>query len=168
MKIYLLLLVAFLSIASYSQGGSFVIHKKNSKKINEITENKRINVVTLDGKRYYGRFTIIDSTSIQIEENVIALNSIAKIRRKTLFRAIVKPIMMVFGTVLIIGAAVGGPGPYGGIVVAMLLPPGLQMVSFAAISPNYKRKDWEYSLKYNNEDHHFPTPIIAEETQREP
>ena len=168
MKIYLLLLIAFLSIVSYSQEGSIVLHKKNVKKIKEIAENKRIRVVTLDGKKYYGRFTIIDSASIQIEGNVVALNSITKIRRKSLFGTIVNPIVIVFGTVLIITAAVAGSGPYGGIVVAVFLPPGIAMASIAAISSSYKSKNWEYSIKNNNENYHLSSPLIGKETGTEP
>ncbi len=72
-------------MVSYSQERSIVIHKKNSKKFKAIAENKRIKIVTLDEKKYYGRFTIIDSDSIQIEGNVVALNSIAKLKKKCLF-----------------------------------------------------------------------------------
>lgn len=168
MKIYLVLLFAILSIVSYSQGRSIVVHKKNSEKTKEIAENKRIRVVTLDGKKYYGRFTIIDSASIKIEGNVVVLDSITKIRRKSLFGTIVNPIVIGFGTGLIIAAAAFGPGPYGGFYVIAFLPPGITMVAVSAISSSYKSKNWEYSIKYNNENYPIPGSIIAKETGTEP
>lgn len=168
MKIYLVLLTVFFSIVSYSQEKSIVVHKKNSEKTKEIAENKRIKVVTVDGKKYYGRFTIIDSASILIEGNAVALDSITRIRRRSLFGTIVNPIVVVFGTVLIIAAAAFGPGPYGGFYVVAFLPPGITMVSIAAISSSYKSKNWEYSIKYNNENYHLSNPIIAGETGTKP
>lgn len=171
MKTYLVLLIAFLSLASYSQERSIVIHKKNSRRIREIAENKRIKIVTHDGKKYCGRFTIIDSTSIQIEGNVVALNSITKMKKKCLFGTIVNPVVITLGVVSVISGFVfiAQPGSnMEGAAGTFFLTVGATLVSIAGISPSYKSKNWEYSVKYNNVNYPIPSSIIVKETGTEP
>jgi hypothetical protein len=171
MKIYLILLMVFLSIVSYSQKSSIVVHKKNSEKIKEIAENKRIKIITLEGKKYYGRFTIVDSASIKIEGNVVALDSITRIRRKSLFGAIVNPMVVGFGLANIFGGfvALAAPGSnMEGALGSFLLTTGVVLVAVSAISSSYKSKKWDYSIKYNNENDHFPSSNILKKTGTEP
>jgi hypothetical protein len=46
-----------------------------------IKENKRIRIKTIEGDRITGNFIIIDADTILIDENTIALSSVAKIKR---------------------------------------------------------------------------------------
>lgn len=90
----------FISIASFSQNKVLVLKKSNSEFTKEIAENKRIKVETIDGLKHIGRFTILDSTSIMIAEKVILLEDIVRMRPKSLFGTIVKPVFIAYGSFL--------------------------------------------------------------------
>ena len=100
MKQLFLLFFFLFSIAVISQSNILVIQKLNSNFTKEIKENKRIKVWTKDGQKLYGRFTIKDSISIIIEEKVILLEDIIKMKKKSLFGTIANPIFIVYGSLI--------------------------------------------------------------------
>src|SRR6476620_6410584 len=127
MKAYLVLLLAFLSIVSYSQEKYITVHRKNSKRVETIDENTRIKIKTVDGKKYWGRFTVVDSSSIMIKGNIVSLNSIVKIQIKSVFVSIAQPVYIVVGSLCIIGGVVGAvAGGFGLIATMMFTPIGMR------------------------------------------
>jgi len=82
MKRVYLLFFLLCSIAVLSQNNVLVLQKSNSNFIKEIKEHKRIKVWTKEGQKLYGRFTIKDSTSIMIEDQVVLLEDIIKLKNK--------------------------------------------------------------------------------------
>ena len=111
-------------------------------------EDKRIKVWTKEGQKLYGRFTIKDSSSIIIEEKVVLLEDIIKMKKKSLFGTIANPIFIVYGSVMIIaGVATVGTGALGAIIGGSFIIGGIPMVLIPSISNNHPKQDWEYSIK---------------------
>ena len=148
MKQLFLLFFFLFSIAVISQSNILVIQKLNSNFTKEIKENKRIKVWTKDGQKLYGRFTIKDSISIIIEEKVILLEDIIKMKKKSLFGTIANPIFIVYGSfVIIAGAATVGTGAWGALIGGSFIVAGIPMVLIPSISNNHPSDKWEYSIK---------------------
>jgi hypothetical protein len=153
MKIYLVLLMAFFSIVSYSQEKSIIIHKKNSEKTIEVVEHKRIKVVTTGGERYWGHFTVVDNASIMMKGKVIPLNSIARIKKKSLFAGIAKPVIVTSSIIVVPLASISigwAANSVGAAVGTLLVSSGL-MIALPLISNNHPKEGWEYSIKGINE-----------------
>lgn len=148
MKQLFLLFFFLFSISGISQTNVLVIQKLNSKFTKEIKENKRIKVWTKDGQKIYGRFTIKDSTSIIIEEKVILLEDIIKMKKKSLFGTIANPIFIVYGSFMIIaGVVTVGSGGWGAIIGGSFIIGGMPLVLIPSISNKHSIQDWEYSIK---------------------
>ncbi|WP_026725201.1 hypothetical protein [Flavobacterium sasangense] len=148
MKQLFLLFFFLFSISVLSQNRVLVIQQLNSKFTKEIDENKRIKVWTKDGEKFYGRFTIKDSTSIIIEDKVVLLEDIIKMKKKSLFGAIANPIFIVYGSfVIIAGAATVGTGAWGALIGGSFIVAGIPMVLIPSISNNHPIQDWKYSIK---------------------
>lgn len=148
MKQLFLLFFFLFSISGISQTNVLVIQNLNSKFTKEIKENKRIKVWTKDGQKIYGRFTIKDSTSIIIEEKVILLEDIIKMKKKSLFGTIANPIFIVYGSFMIIaGVVTVGSGGWGAIIGGSFIIGGMPLVLIPSISNKHSIQDWEYSIK---------------------
>jgi hypothetical protein len=143
-----LLSFILVSMATFSQEkGIYLVHKKNNDSI-FLKENKRIKIVTLESKTLRGKFTINDSTSITIKGETINLKSIVKIRRASRFHAIVDPMSITHGSILIIaGVAVLSSGGLGSILGVISLPPGLIMTLVPIINNNHLVSRWEYKIE---------------------
>jgi predicted phage tail protein len=146
-KLFLLFFFLF-SISVISQTNVLVLQKLNSKLTKEIKEHKRIKVWTKDGQKLYGRFTIQDSTSIIIEEKVVLLEDIIKMKKKSLFGTIANPVFIVYGSFMIIaGVVTVGTGGWGTIIGASFIIGGMPLVLIPSISNKHPIQDWEYSIK---------------------
>ena len=148
MKRVYLLFFLLCSIAVLSQNNVLVLQKSNSNFIKEIKEHKRIKVWTKEGQKLYGRFIIKDSTSIMIEDQVVLLEDIIKLKKKSLFGTIANPIFIVYGSVMIIaGVATVGTGILGAFIGGSFIIGGIPLVLIPSISNNHPMKYWEYSIK---------------------
>jgi predicted phage tail protein len=146
-QLFLLFFVLF-SISVISQTNVLVLQKSNSKLTKEIKEHKRIKVWTKDGQKLYGRFTIQDSTSIIIEEKVVLIEDIIKMKKKSLFGTIVNPIFIVYGSFMIIaGVVTVGTGGWGTIIGGSFIIGGMPLVLIPSFSNKHPIQDWEYSIK---------------------
>lgn len=98
--------------------------------------------------KLYGRFTIQDSTGIIIEEKVILLEDIIKMKKKSLFGTIANPVFIVYGSFMIIaGVVTVGTGGWGAIIVGSFIIVGMPLVLIPSISNKHSIQDWEYSIK---------------------
>ena len=142
------LLFSFLNIQSQERG--ILLEKHNSKGIDFLKENKRIKVVTLDGQKYYGRFIIIDENTISINNQPIQLDSINKIKRKSLTATITAPLLVTTGVLFILGgAAVAGTSTYGALAAFGLIPSGFALSLIPLISNKHDTKNWDYKIAEN-------------------
>lgn len=139
--------IFFISIASYSQNKVLVLKKNNSEFTKEITEKKRIKVETIDGLKHVGRFTILDSTSIIVAEKVILLEDIVRMRPKSLFGTIVNPIIIAYGSFMLISGVLVAGTVYGVLLGGSLVAMSIPAILIPAIAKNYSSEEWKYLIK---------------------
>lgn len=146
---FLIFMLLFLTTAlSIAQKNVLVIQKNNSDFSKEIKENKRIKIETKEGKKFYGRFTVVDSLSIMIENEIVLLDDIIKLKRKSLFIKICNPLIITTGLVFVtFGVAGAIAGGYGYIATVILLPPGIPISALSLISNNHTTDKWNYKIK---------------------
>lgn len=148
MKYVILLFLTLFSFLSYAQNNVLVLQHKKSNRAIEIKENKRIKLETIEGQELYGRFTIVDSSSIMIDKQLILLDDVVKMRRKSLFGTIVNPVFITYGAFMIIaGFAVVGTGGFGPLIGASLIVGGTPVFLVPLLSNKHAVKDWTYSIK---------------------
>lgn len=147
MKFFLLSLIFLLSLfAAIAQEKGIILKEKDAQKSDYLVENKRIKVVTTDGKCFYGRFSIIDKNTISINSTLIPLASIQKIKRKSLTSTITAPIVCAAGVILILGGtAVAAAGGGFAIVGLGLMSSGFTLPLVALISNKHPKNQWEYA-----------------------
>ena len=152
---FILLFLILSTFVSYSQEQEIaaekgiLVTKKDSSSTLFLKENKRIKVKLLDGKVYVGKFQIINDSTFSIRDNIISLDSIAKIKRRSLVSSIFSPVVIVYGIGLVSLGVVGIA--YGGYVIILgaLILPGLPMVLVPLISENHRPQKWNYSIGTN-------------------
>ena len=133
---------------SFAQSSVLLIQKNDSNRSIEIKENKRIKLETTAGQKLYGRFTIVDSSSIMIKEKIILLEDVVTMKRKSLFGTIANPVFIVYGSTMIIaGIAVVGTGGFGPLVGGTLIVTGTQLLLIPLLSNLHPVDKWNYSIK---------------------
>lgn len=150
MKTLKLFVFAFLivTISSFAQEKGIYLINKKSNDSTLIAENLRLKVVTNDGKRTVGVFKIIDAKTISINENLIPIEKIAKIRRASMLHSIADPIGILIGSGLLIGGLdiLLTGGYYAGIGWIGILP-GIPILAISLIKNNHKASEWNYKIK---------------------
>jgi hypothetical protein len=141
----LYLLLTLFSVIAQEKG--ILLQNKNAEKSDFLMEHKRIKIVTTEGKCFYGRFSIIDNNTISINNTLIPLTSIEKIKRKSLTATISVPIVCTAGVILILGGtsvtALGGGFAIAGLG---LISAGFTIPVIALISNKHPKNQWEYSI----------------------
>lgn len=149
MKSYLLLAFLFCFSMVFSQERGIVLKSKTTDRTAFLPEHKRIKLKTKDGTVLVGKFTIVDDHTIQIKDTPVVLDSIVKIKRRSLVSSIGSPFVFVTGalmvTVGIAGAAAGGYA----VLLVVFIPPGVPMVLLPVISNNHEPEKWEYVIDTN-------------------
>ena len=148
MKKILYLIVCLLSFISYSQDRILKLKKINSETVKIIKEHKRIKVQTIEGKKYVGRFTIVNDSTILIANEAIVLDSIVKLRKESLFNAITKPVFITVGSLfLLVGTAGAIVGGYGYIATIVMIPPGIPLTLLPSIAKQHPKNKWRYTIE---------------------
>ncbi len=79
-------LIAFLILFvsnSFAQEKFIQLTKNETGKVKLFKENKRVKVKTLDGKKFIGRFTIINESTISVKGQEIKLENIERIKSRS-------------------------------------------------------------------------------------
>jgi hypothetical protein len=140
----LFLLFPLLSVIAQEKG--ILLKQKGAEKTDYLVEHKRIKVITTDGKCFYGRFSIIDDKTISINNTLIPLTVIEKIKRKSLAATITAPIVCTLGVILILGGT--GVAVLGGgfaIVGLGMISSGFTIPLVTLISNKHPKNQWEYA-----------------------
>ena len=144
----LLFCLILISFVSFSQTNVITLEKIKSQRQVHIKENKRIKVVTKDGTKYVGKFSVVDERTIKIRETLIDLDSIATIQKKSIFYTIIRPLLITEGSALVfigvVGAAAGG---YGFGIALAFLPIGTPMVLLPLLESKHKYNEWSYKIE---------------------
>jgi small nuclear ribonucleoprotein (snRNP)-like protein len=149
MKLYITLVLLICFSMAFCQERGVVLKAKASNRSVFLSEHKRIKLKTKDGKVFVGKFTIVDDHTIMIKDTPIALDSIVKIKRRSLVSSIGSPIVFAVGATLVITGIAGAVSGGYAVVLVVLIPPGIPMVLLPAISNNHKPQTWEYSIDTN-------------------
>lgn len=151
MKIIIYFFFLFFPIvAIFSQDQGILLEKKNSETTDFLKEHKRIKVITSNGNHFYGRFLIVDDHTIRIDNSIIPLDSIVKIKRKSLTSSILSPIVPVIGVIFILGGtAVAATEGSGAIAGTGLVFSGFTMTLASLISNKHKKEKWDYKIGTN-------------------
>ena len=148
MKKRLYLIFCLLSFMCYSQNRNLKLEKINSEKTKEIKENKRVKIQTNDGKKHIGKFTIVNDSTILINNKIILLDSIVKVRQKSLFSSITNPVFITVGSLaLIFGTAGAVAGGYGYFATVVLVPPGIPLLLVPSIVNQHPKNKWKYTIE---------------------
>ena len=148
----LLICVTFcLSQSLNAQGKAIRISHPNLEKVLVLEALSRIRVITVDGKRISGKFTIDADNSLIIKDQRVPLDQIVKIKRNPLLNSI-----LVGGLLIYLGAATAVTGFTVGVLTAQpnliwLALPGAALVVAGVKYPNflkgYKLADgWKYEI----------------------
>ena len=148
-----LLVLVFSANSLFSQEQGILLEKKNSERIDFLKEHKRVKVVTTNGKELYGRFSILNDSTIAINSTTISLKSIAKIKRKSMTSLITSPVVPIIGVIFILGGtAVAATGCSGAIAGVGMISSGFTMTLASLISNKHEKEKWKYTIgiKPNN------------------
>lgn len=133
---------------SYSQNKVLKLKKINSETVQLIEEHKRIKIQTNDGKKYLGKFTIVNDSTILIMNETILLDSIVTVKQKSVFNSITKPIFIIIGSLaIILGTAGTMAGGYGYIATVTLIPSGIPLLLLSSIANQHPKNKWEYTIE---------------------
>lgn len=146
----IILFVLFLVLPQFSiiaQEKGILLQKKDSERTDFLVEHKRIKVVTTDGRSFFGRFSIIDDKTFSINNTLIPIDSIEKIKRKSLTSTITTPVICSLGIIFILGGtAVAATGGSEAIVGLGLISSGFTLPLIALISNRHPKNQWEFSI----------------------
>lgn len=144
---YLLSLFFLISLQMFSQTLSIEITNQKGKTI-IIEQDKRIKIITEDGKRYFGRVNIISNENVVMGKDTLDFASIVTIQKRSSLKS-------ALSAVLIAGSSLLLPSSFAFIFVntntagAMFatglvgLPTGILL---PVLGKNYHRKSWNFEV----------------------
>lgn len=101
---YLLGLLILISFQTFSQTKAIEITDAKGK-IVFIKQDKRIKIVTNDGKKYFGHVNIIDNEHVVIRKDTIALTNISKIQKRSAAKSALSAVIIVASCIAIPASA---------------------------------------------------------------
>lgn len=140
--------IAFV-IKSNAQEKHLELIKKSSGRILKIEEDKRVVVKTKAEKRFVGKIKFIDSLHIEVENNVIHLDSISFIKKRTIEGIVSRSVSMYVGTNLFVIGLVSIPTGFGAIISLVVLPPSIPVLIYAINSNKRRSEKWKYNIVVN-------------------
>ena len=145
-----IVVIGFLFFAFFVKSNAQVKHleliKKSSGRTLKIQEDKRVIVKTIDKKRFVGKIKFIDSLHIEVENNVIHLDSISFIKKRTIEGVVSRSVSMYVGTNLFVIGLVSIPTGFGAIISVAVLPPSIPLLIYAISSNKRRSKKWNYKI----------------------
>jgi len=141
----------FFSSIVFSQEKGIVLKDKKTDETEFLKENKRIKVFTIDGTNYTGRFKIIDDATIEIDGTNIPLDSIMKIKRRSLTSAIVETTFYVYGGIIVTACLIATAiNPIALIAIPVSFPFFGVGLLIPGLENGHKLKRWSYSIETND------------------
>ncbi|MBC7438418.1 MAG: hypothetical protein H7250_00330 [Flavobacterium sp.] len=146
---YLILL--FYNSLIFSQEKGILLKEKKTGEVEFIKENKRVKVFTTNGTNYTGKFTIIDDQTIEIDGEKITLDSIMKIKRRSLTSAIIETTFYVYGGIIVVAsvAVAVTVNPIALVVLPFSFPFFGVGILIPVLENSHKRNRWDYNIGTN-------------------
>ena len=107
-------------------------------------ENKLVKIKTIDGKKHTGRIQIVDENTIMIDDDLITMNTIIKIRSQSLLSAVLSAGFILIGGAFVVGGALAGG--YAVLLIPVGLVGGGIGTLISAVGDNHKKYKWDYKV----------------------
>lgn len=146
--VFYLFALLFATTNSFCQEKGILVTKKDSSATVFLKENKRIKVKLADNKTFFGRLRIENDSTFSINGNSISIDSIVKIKRKSLALTILNPLIIYYGAGFIgVGLLLA---TYGYTEIGILFfGGGTAMVLTPLISNKHPSNNWAYKIVEN-------------------
>lgn len=141
------LFIAFV-IKSNAQENQLILIKNQTGRALSIKENKRVVVKTKDKKRFVGKIKFIDSLHFEVENNVIHLDSVSFIKKRTIEGIVSRSASMYVGSNLFVVGFVSIPSGFGAIISLVVLPPSIPLLIYAISSNKRRSQNWKYKIVF--------------------
>ena len=144
-----ILLFLIFASSGFCQSKQILLTNKNDNDTEFFRENQRVKIQTNDGKKHFGRIQIIDDVTVSIDNILIPMASIVKIRSMSFASAFFSATFLIVGAFAIVaGAFAGGYG-------LLLVPPGVLLTTIGALIPSmgdsHKNQNWTYQIVQNKQ-----------------
>lgn len=104
MKTLIYVVVFLISFTAYSQQKAIEVTNIQTGKVKVFTENQRIKIRTLDGKKHVGNLKILDSLSFMVNDQSVKIESLKSIKLQPKTLATIKTVVFASG-LAIVGAS---------------------------------------------------------------
>ena len=130
--------------SAVAQKNGILLTSKTDDDTEFFRENKRVKIETNEGKKYTGRIQIVDENTIMIDDDLIAMNTIIKIRSQSLLSAVLSAGFILIGGAFVVGGALAGG--YAVLLIPVGLVGGGIGTLISAIGDNHKKYKWDYKV----------------------
>ena len=130
--------------SAVAQKNGILLTSKTDDDTEFFRENKRVKIETNEGKKYTGRIQIVDENTIMIDDDLIAINTIIKIRSQSLLSAVLSAGFILIGGAFVVGGALAGG--YAVLLIPVGLVGGGIGTLISAIGYNHKKHSWDYKI----------------------
>lgn len=153
-KLKIILVLLFITNTMLSQQGISLFNQKNGN-LEFIKEHHRIKIKTTNGKNIAGQFTIIDSTTIKIKDQIINLDQIVKIRKASGVSTFMETVLITLGCGILAPSLYNIPFAKKsddlGLAAYIGLPTGSLLFILPLTSQNkHKKTKWNYKIITNS------------------
>ena len=104
MKTLIYVVVFLISFTAFSQQKAIEVTNIKTGKVKVFTENQRIKIRTLDGKKHVGNLKILDSLSFMVNDQSVKIESLKSIKLQPKTLATIKTVVFASG-LAIVGAS---------------------------------------------------------------
>lgn len=150
-NIALLFFALFVTQLLFAQANALKLTNTETEEVIIIPENKRVRVKTVDGKKYSGRFTVQDSSSILVDKHLVTLDELVKIKRHPLVQNIIVSSLFIWSGLVFTVVGLWMVSWSGQPILALAGLPGVTLTYFGFTGPNLKKAykvagNWKYEL----------------------
>jgi hypothetical protein len=147
-KITFIAFLVFSMSHSFAQEKFIQLTKDETGKVKLFKENKRVKVKTLDGKKFIGKFSIVNESTISIKGNEIKIENIERIKSRSVGAGIVGTVLTVTGYVgLGVSAIIVIVDPSNALKAAVIsLAVGGSGIFINEFVATHKSSKWSYKI----------------------
>ena len=101
MKTLIYVVVFLISFTAFSQQKAIEVTNIQTGKVKVFTENQRIKIRTLDGKKHVGNLKILDSLSFMVNDQSVKIESLKSIKLQPKTLATIKTVVFASGLAIV-------------------------------------------------------------------
>lgn len=147
-----LLLFCFLfvviTIKSNAQEKYLELVKNHTGRTLKIKEDRRVVVKTKDKKRFVGKIKFADSLHLEIESNIIHLDSVSFIKKRSTVGIISRSVSTYVGSNFFVIGILASYTGIGAIISVVVLPPSIPLLIYGCNSNKRRSETWKYKIVF--------------------